>query len=163
MQQSFIREFGAGSKVHGAKSDRTRVKVPQGGQDRAGLWHRIFPEYDVACDGNAGVTAAAISRMSGECGTRTVRGDMVGGRRRMQEPVSKASAVENGRPPRDVDILEAEMRGNTAESIKLGDRIHGRSGSWEAARKASRLCDRVYVIPADAARPAYKTQVTAAS
>lgn len=40
------------------------------------------------------------------------------------------------------------MRVNTERSIKLGERIHGRFGSWEAARKAARLRDGAYVVPA---------------
>lgn len=41
------------------------------------------------------------------------------------------------------------MRVNTEESTKLGERIHGRFGSWEAARRASRLRNGVYLVPAD--------------
>lgn len=40
------------------------------------------------------------------------------------------------------------MRVNTEESIRLGERIYRRFGSWEAAREASRLHDGVYLVPA---------------
>jgi hypothetical protein len=53
---------------------------------------------------------------------------------------------------------EDPMRVNTKESIKLGERIHGRFGSWEAARKASRLRDGVYLVPADAEKQESKRQ-----
>lgn len=51
-------------------------------------------------------------------------------------------------PVRYLQATEDLMRVNTEESIKLGERIHGRFGSWEAARKAARLRDGVYVVPA---------------
>ena len=53
------------------------------------------------------------------------------------------------------------MRVNTKESIKLGERIHGRFGSWEAARKASRLMDGVYLVPAIAEKQELKRQTAA--
>jgi hypothetical protein len=40
------------------------------------------------------------------------------------------------------------MRVNTEQSIKLGERIYEEFGSWEKARKAARLQDGVYVLPA---------------
>ena len=39
------------------------------------------------------------------------------------------------------------MRINTAASIKLGERIHRRFGSWEAARNAARIRDGAYILP----------------
>lgn len=53
------------------------------------------------------------------------------------------------------------MRVNTDESIKLGERIHGRFGSWEAARKASRLRDGVYLVPAESEKQERKRQTAA--
>jgi hypothetical protein len=41
------------------------------------------------------------------------------------------------------------MRINTEESIKLGEMLHERFGSWEAVRRAAELKDGVYVVPAD--------------
>ena len=55
------------------------------------------------------------------------------------------------------------MRVNTEESIKLGERIHGRFGSWEAARKAARLRDGVYVVPAGDDATEQKRQASAAA
>jgi hypothetical protein len=40
------------------------------------------------------------------------------------------------------------MRVNTEQSIKLGERIYEEYGSWENARKAARLQNGVYVLPA---------------
>lgn len=54
------------------------------------------------------------------------------------------------------------MRVNTEESIKLGERIHGRFGSWEAARKASQLRDGVYLVP-DHDQPQEQKSRTAAA
>lgn len=56
---------------------------------------------------------------------------------------------------------EELMRVNTDESIKLGERIHGRFGSWEAARKASRLRDGVYLVPAESEKQERKRQTAA--
>lgn len=53
------------------------------------------------------------------------------------------------------------MRVNTEESVKLGERIHGRFGSWEAARKASRLRNGVYLVPADDDKQEQKRQTAA--
>ena len=39
------------------------------------------------------------------------------------------------------------MRVNTAKSIALGERIHDEFGSWDAALKAAKLRDGVYVLP----------------
>ena len=53
------------------------------------------------------------------------------------------------------------MRVNTEESINLGERIHGRFGSWEAARKASRLRNGVYLVPVDDDKQEQKRQTAA--
>lgn len=42
------------------------------------------------------------------------------------------------------------MRVNTVESIELGQKIHDRFGSWEAARAAAQVRDDgAYVVPAN--------------
>lgn len=41
------------------------------------------------------------------------------------------------------------MRVNTVRSLELGRKIYERYGSWEAVRKAARLRDGVYELPAE--------------
>lgn len=41
------------------------------------------------------------------------------------------------------------MRINTDQSIKLGQRLYARYGSWEAVRQASKMRDGAYIVPAE--------------